>query len=136
MIQDFKKFLIGGNVVDMAVGFMFGGAFATIVKSLVDNIIMPPVGLLLGKVDFSNLFLALDGNTYANIAALEAAGAPAIRYGAFINNMVSFIILGFIIFMMVRFINKLKKKDDEAPKVPPTEIILLTEIRDALAGKK
>lgn len=136
MIQDFKKFLIGGNVVDMAVGFMFGGAFATIVKSLVDNIIMPPVGLLLGKVDFSNLFLALDGNTYANIAALDAAGAPAIRYGAFINNMVSFLILGFIIFMMVRMINKLKKKADEAPSLPPTEIILLTEIRDALVSKK
>jgi large conductance mechanosensitive channel len=136
MIQDFKKFLIGGNVVDMAVGFMFGGAFATIVKSLVDNIIMPPIGLLLGKVDFSNLFLALDGNTYANIAALDAAGAPAIRYGAFINNTVSFLILGFIIFMMVRFINKLKKKADEVPAAPAADIVLLTEIRDALAGKK
>lgn len=132
MIQDFKNFLIKGNAIDLAVGFMFGAAFSTVVKSLVDNIVMPPIGLLLGKVDFSSLFIALDGNTYATLADLEATGAPAIKYGAFINDSVSFIILGFIIFMMVRTLAKLKKAEAAAPAA---DIVLLTEIRDALKKK-
>lgn len=135
MIQDFKKFLIGGNVVDMAVGFIFGAAFGTVVKSLVDNVVMPPVWLLLGKVDFTNLFIALDGNTYATMAELEAAGAPAIKYGQFLTDTVSFVILGFVIFMLVRMVTKLKKAEEAAPSEPaptPEDIVLLTEIRDAL----
>lgn len=135
MIQDFKAFLLKGNVVDMAVGFMFGAAFASVVKSLVENVIMPPVGLLLGRVDFSNLYIALDGNTYESLAALTEAGAPAIKYGQFLNDTVSFVILGFVIFMMVRSISKMQKKEEEAPATPaptPADIVLLTEIRDAL----
>ncbi|WP_457607797.1 large conductance mechanosensitive channel protein MscL [Nitratifractor sp.] len=118
MFEDFKKFLIKGNMVDMAVGFIFGAAFATIVKSLVNNIIMPPLGLLLGKVDFSQLFIPLDGKEYASLAALEKAGAPAIKYGLFVNDFISFIILGFVVFMMVRFYNRLTEKP--APEVAPT----------------
>ena len=115
MLKEFKNFLLKGNAVDMAVGFMFGAAFASIVKSLVDNIIMPPIGMLMGGIDFSNSFIALDGKDYASLADLEAAGAPAIKYGLFINNALSFLILGFVIFMMVRAINKLQNKKEEAP---------------------
>ena len=118
MFKEFKEFLIKGNMVDMAVGFIFGAAFATVVKSLVNNIIMPPVGKLLGNVDFSQLFYALDGKEYASLKALEKAGAPAIKYGAFINDMISFLILGFVMFMLVRSYNKMKKAEPEAA---PTE---------------
>ena len=114
MLNEFKNFLLKGNAVDMAVGFIFGASFATIVKSLVDNIIMPPIGLLMGGVDFSNKFLALDGNEYASLDALEKAGAPAIKYGSFVNDSISFVILGFVIFMMVRTINKMHKKEEVA----------------------
>ncbi len=93
MLNDFKDFLLKGNVVDLAVGFMFGAAFATVVKSLVTNIIMPPIGMLMANVDFGDLYIALDGNTYASLAALEEAGAPAIKYGTFINDAIGFIIL-------------------------------------------
>lgn len=88
MLQDFKKFLIKGNVVDMAVGFMFGAAFASVVKSLVTNIVMPPIGMLMADVDFSDLFISLDGKSYESLAALEEAGAPAIKYGTFINDAI------------------------------------------------
>ncbi len=108
MLEEFKKFLVQGNMVDMAVGFIFGGAFATVVKSMVANVVMPPVGMLMGKVDFSQLFIALDGNTYANMEALDKAGAPAIKYGLFINDIISFIILGFVVFMFIKGYNKLK----------------------------
>jgi len=138
MIQDFKNFLLKGNVVDMAVWFMFGAAFASVVKSLVENIVMPPIGLLLGKVDFSNLYISLDGKSYESFAALQEAGAPAIKYGLFVNDSISFLILWFIIFMMVRSISKLQKKEEEKPAAPaptPEDIVLLTEIRDALTKK-
>ena len=114
MFNEFKKFLISGNMVDMAVGFIFGGAFATVVKSMVDNVIMPPVGMLMGKVDFSQLFIALDGKEYASMAALEKAGAPAIKYGATINDIISFIILGFVVFMFIKGYNRLKESEPEA----------------------
>jgi large conductance mechanosensitive channel len=138
MIQDFKNFLLKGNAIDLAIGFMFGAAFASVVKSFVDNVIMPPVGLVLGKVDFSNLYIALDGKSYESLAALNEAGAPAIKYGQFITDSVSFIILGFIIFMMVRSLARLKKAEEAAPSAPaptPADILLLTEIRDALVKK-
>jgi len=118
MFSEFKKFLIQGNMVDMAVGFIFGGAFATVIKSMVDNIIMPPVGMLMGKVDFSQLFFALDGESYANMATLEKAGAPAIKYGLFVNDIISFVILGFVVFMFIKGYNKLKAPEEEAV---PTE---------------
>jgi large conductance mechanosensitive channel len=115
MLKEFKEFLLKGNAVDMAVGFMFGAAFASIVKSLVENLIMPPIGLLMGGVDFSNKFFALDGNEYASLEELEKAGAPAIKYGLFANDAISFLILGFVIFMLVRTLNKIQKKKEEAP---------------------
>lgn len=136
MLKDFKDFLIKGNAVDMAVGFMFGAAFATVVKSFIDNVVMPPIGLILGKVDFTNLFIPLDGNTYATLADLEAAGAPAIKYGQFITDSISFVLLGFIIFLMVRAISKLQKQEEAKPTPPAEDIVLLTEIRNALVGKK
>jgi len=118
MFSEFKKFLISGNMVDMAVGFIFGGAFATVIKSMVENVIMPPVGMLMGKVDFSQLFIALDGKDYASMAALDKAGAPAIKYGSFINDVISFVILGFVVFMFIKAYNKLKEPEEE---VAPTE---------------
>lgn len=120
MFEEFKKFLIKGNMVDMAVGFIFGAAFATLVQSLVKNIVMPPVGMLLGKVDFSNLFIALDGNSYNTIADLEKAGAPAIKIGLFVNDSISFLILGTVMFMLVKSYNKLRAKEEVVP-APPSE---------------
>ena len=114
MLEEFKKFLISGNVVDMAVGFIFGAAFATVVKSMVNNVIMPPIGMLLGKVDFSQLFFALDGKEYVSLEALEKAGAPAIKYGVFVNDVISFVILGFVVFMFIKGYNKLKEPEVEA----------------------
>lgn len=132
MFQEFKKFLIQGNMVDMAIGFMFGGAFATVVKSMVDNVIMPPVGMLMGKVDFSQLFIALDGKEYATLEALDKAGAPAIKFGMFINDIISFVILGFVVFMFIKAYNKLKEPPAEAAPQAPAQEVLLAEIRDLL----
>ena len=120
MFKDFKDFLIKGNMVDMAIGFIFGAAFATVVKSLVTNVVMPPIGKLLGNVDFSNLFIALDGKEYSSLKALEKAGAPAIKYGLFLTDLISFIILGFVIFMFIKAYNKMKKSEPEA--VPKEKI--------------
>lgn len=120
MFSEFKKFLITGNVVDMAVGFIFGAAFATVVKSLVSNIIMPPIGLLMGGVDFSSLFIALDGKEYPSLSALDAAGAPAIKLGVFVNDVISFTILGFVMFMMVKGYNTLKAKEEPTVAPAPT----------------
>ncbi len=119
----------------MAVGFIFGAAFGVVVKSLVANIIMPPVGQMMADVDFTNLFYALDGNTYATLAELEEAGAPAIKYGTFINDVIGFIILGFVIFMLVRTVTKMQKKEEAKPAAPAADVVLLTEIRDALVKK-
>ncbi len=132
MLQDFKAFLMKGNVVDMAVWFIFGAAFASVVKSLVENIVMPPIGKLMADVDFSNLFWALDGKEYASIAALDEAGAAAIRYGTFINDLLGFIMLGFVVFILVRQVTKMQKKEEEKPAETPADIKLLEEIRDAL----
>ena len=120
MLNEFKKFLIQGNMVDMAVGFIFGGAFATVVKSMVNNVIMPPIGKLLGNIDFSQLFIALDGKKYASLAEVEKAGAPAIKYGLFINDVISFIILGFVVFMFIKAYNRLKEPESETE--PTTKI--------------
>ncbi len=135
-VDEFKTFLIKGNVMDMAVGFIFGAAFSTVVKSLVNNIVMPPIGMLMGKVDFSALYIALDGKTYESLKVAEDAGAPLIKYGVFINDVIGFLILGFVIFMMIKGVNKLQAKHEEEKKeeVPKKsdEVALLEEIRDAL----
>ncbi|MDD3343669.1 MAG: large conductance mechanosensitive channel protein MscL [Sulfurospirillaceae bacterium] len=136
MLKEFKNFLIKGNVVDMAVGFIFGAAFATVVKSLVTNIIMPPVGLLLGNVDFSSLFIALDGKSYASLSDLDKAGAPAIKLGVFFNDLTSFIILGFVMFMMIKGYGKLTKKEEAPVAAPTTKICPECAMEIPLAAKK
>ncbi|NPA73666.1 MAG: large conductance mechanosensitive channel protein MscL [Epsilonproteobacteria bacterium] len=136
ILDEFKKFLIKGNVVDMAIGFIFGSAFATVVKSIVSNIIMPPLGMLLGKVDFSSLFIALDGKHYDSLEAVKKAGAPAIKIGLFINDLISFIILGFIIFMFVRYYNKLKAKEPEVQPEPTTKKCTLCAMEVPIEAKK
>ena len=117
LAEDFKKFAMRGNVMDMAVGVIIGGAFGKIVTSVVNDIVMPPVGMLLGNVDFSNLFISLNGKEYATLEAAKKAGAPVLAYGSFMNTVIDFLILAFIIFMMIRQINKLTPAP--APKPEP-----------------
>lgn len=117
MFKEFKEFAMRGNVVDMAVGIIIGAAFGRIITSLVSDIIMPPIGVVLGRVDFSNLFLSLTGQQYANLAAAKAAGAATINYGVFINTVIDFLIVAFVIFLMVRQINRWSKP---APAAAPT----------------
>ena len=123
MLKEFKEFAMRGNVVDMAVGIIIGAAFGTIVKSVVADIIMPPIGLLLGNVDFSNLFVVLkSGSTagpYLSLAAAQEAGAVTINYGAFVNTVLSFLIVAFSVFLLIKGMNKLKRKE-EAPAPEPT----------------
>lgn len=127
MLNDFKNFLIKGNAVDMAVGFIFGAAFATVVKSLIANVVMPPVGMAMGKVDFSNLKYILSPGS-------EGVEEVAINYGVFVNDVIGFVILGFIVFMLVKM---MKKMQAEAPAAPtPGNEVLLAEIRDLLKKKK
>ncbi len=135
MLDEFKKFAMRGNVIDMAVGIVIGAAFGKIVSSVVNDIIMPPIGLLMGGVDFSNLFLDLSRSGHATLALAEEAGAPLIKYGVFINTVLDFLIVAFAIFMVIKGMNTLKKKEEEAPAEPPKpspEVELLTDIRDAL----
>ena len=134
MLDEFKKFLMKGNMIDMAVGIIIGAAFGTVVKSLVADIIMPPIGMVLGGIDFSGLFIALNGESYPTLAAAQAAGAPTLNYGMFINNCVTLLIVGFAVFMLVKAINAMQEKDEAAPAPPKIseDIVLLREIRDAL----
>ncbi len=128
MLKEFKEFAMRGNVVDMAVGIIIGAAFGKIVSSLVSDVIMPPIGMLMGGVDFSNLAVALG----------DGADAASINYGVFINTVIDFVIIAFAIFMVIRGINSMKKKEEEKPAAPPkpsAEEVLLTEIRDLLAKK-
>jgi large conductance mechanosensitive channel len=122
IVEEFKKFAMRGNVVDMAVGIIIGGAFGTIVKSLVDDVIMPPIGLLLGGVDFSDLFITLkEGTTagpYATVLAAKEAGAVTLNAGLFINSVISFTIVAFAVFMLIKAMNSLQKKPEEAPAEP------------------
>ncbi len=138
MLQEFKKFAMRGNVVDMAVGIIIGAAFGKIVSSLVNDIIMPPIGLVMGSVDFSQLYINLSDTTYASLAMAREAGAPTINYGVFLNNILDFVIVAFAIFMVIRGMNKMKRQEEEKPAEPPKpseEVQLLTQIRDAL-GKR
>ena len=139
--QEFKDFIMRGNVIDLAVGMVVGTAFSGIVKSLVDDLIMPPIGLLIGGVDFSNLFLTLKNGAnapesgYASLEAAKAAGAVTLNIGVFINTVISFLIVASAIFMVVKLLNSLKKKEkavEATPVEPSEEILLLREIRDSL----
>lgn len=119
MLQEFKTFIMKGNVLDLAVGVIIGAAFGKIVDSAVNDLIMPIVGLFMGKVDFSNLFISLKGGEYATVAAAKEAGVPTLNYGLFINTTLDFLIMALVIFMIVRYANKLRKTEEPAP-TPPT----------------
>jgi large conductance mechanosensitive channel len=136
--QEFKEFAMRGNVVDLAVGIIIGVAFGAIVTSLVNDVIMPPIGLAMGNVDFSDLFINLSDHEYASLAAAREAGAPVIAYGAFINAVINFIIVALVIFILIKGMNRLREKQEEAPEespVPPRQETLLEEIRDLLKAR-
>lgn len=129
LIKEFKEFAVKGNVIDLAVAVIIGGAIGKVISSLVNDVIMPPIGLLLGGVNFKELRIILKE---ATVDTAEVA----IRYGAFLNVIVDFVIIAFIIFMLIKGINSLKKKEEAKPSAPPKEEVLLTEIRDLLKAKK
>jgi len=139
MWREFREFAMRGNVVDLAVGIILGVAFTTIVNSLVNDLIMPPLGLLIGGIDFSNFFLTLKGGSFPTLEAAKAAGAVTINYGLFINAVIRFVIVAFAIFILVKQINRLRwqeeAKEPAAPPEPPREEVLLTEIRDLLGAR-
>lgn len=118
MLKEFREFAMRGNVLDMAIGVILGAAFGKIVTSLVSDLIMPPIGLLVGKLDFSSLFVSLNGQPYASLAAAKAAGAPTLNYGTFLNTVIDFLIVAFVIFMLVKQVNRLKRA--EAPAAATT----------------
>ena len=118
MLKEFKEFAMRGNVIDLAVGLIIGAAFGTIVKSLVDDILMPPIGLLVGGLDFSNLFVSLSGQEYPSLAAAKEAGAATLNYGLFLNNVLNFLIVAFAVFLLVRQINRLKRETPVPPPAP------------------
>ena len=141
MLQEFKDFIAKGNVMDMAVGIIIGTAFTAIVKSMVDDLLNPIIGAIFGGADFTNYFVILGEGEFDSLEAAREAGAAAFAYGAFVTAVINFLIIAFVIFMLVRYVNKVKeaaeRKEEEAPaeEAPagPTEIDLLTEIRDSLA---
>lgn len=145
MFKDFRDFIARGNVMDMAVGIIIGAAFTSIVKSLVSDVINPVIGLFTGGIDFSNLYVNLSDTEYETLAAAQEAGAATINYGMFANAVINFLIVAFVVFLLVRYVNKLKdlaanpdaaQKGDTPPPPPPADIQLLTEIRDLLKKKK
>lgn len=142
MFREFKEFAAKGNMLDMAVGIVIGAAFATIVSSFVQQVLMPPIGLLLGGVDFADLFLVLSQGTpagpYGSLAAAQEAGAVVIAYGAFFNAVISFLIIAFCVFLVVKGYNRMMRAEEEAPAPPPepsAEAKLLAEIRDLLRAR-
>ena len=135
--KEFKEFALKGNLMDMAVGIIIGAAIGKVVASLVSDVLLPPIGMLLGKVNFSDLFIALDGKVYASVAAAKTLGAPVLAYGSFIQTVIDFLIVAFSIFMMIKAMNRLRLKQAETPPAPPptepnAQEKLLTEIRDLL----
>ncbi|MGY0558850.1 large conductance mechanosensitive channel protein MscL [Lysobacter sp. A421] len=132
MVSEFKAFIARGNVLDLAVAVIIAAAFGKIVTALVDGIIMPIVGMAMGGVDFSQLFFALDGGDYANLAAAQEAAAPVITYGAFIQTIIDFLLIAFVIFMIIKAYNRMITKQAAAPAAPAEEVLLLREIRDSL----
>ncbi len=135
MLKEFRDFAMRGNVLDMAIGVIIGGAFGKIVTSLINDVIMPPIGLLMGGVNFSNLFITLGAASYATLEEAVKAGAPLLKYGVFINTVLDFVIVAFAIFLLVRQVNRFKKKEEAAPAAPPAQEVLLREIRDLLARR-
>ncbi len=135
ILKEFKEFAVKGNVVDMAVGIIIGASFGAIVKNLVDGVLMPPLSMIMGKVNFNQLFIDLSGQGYATLALATEAGAPVLKYGLFLQSVIDFAIVAFAVFMMVKAINAAKRKEAVAPTIPaptPEDIVLLREIRDAL----
>ena len=135
MWKEFREFALKGNAVDLAIGVIIGAAFGAIVTSLVSDIMMPPIGKALGGVDFSNLFVVLGDGTYASLAEAQKAGAATVNYGVFLNKLINFLIVAFVLFVVIRAMNTLKRKDEAKPAEPPkpsAEVALLTEIRDLL----
>lgn len=136
MFSEFKKFIARGNVFDMAVGIVMGAAFTAIVNSAVADLVMPVVGVITSGVDFSDKFIALNGESYASLAAAKDAGVPVLTYGVFVNAVINFFIVSFVIFMLIKQVNRLKKAEETAPSEPPADVLLLTEIRDLLKNKQ
>jgi large conductance mechanosensitive channel len=135
MWREFRDFAMRGNVIDLAVGIILGAAFTTIVNSLVNDLIMPPLGLLIGGIDFSSFFLTLKGDSYPTVEAAKAAGAVTINYGLFINAVLRFVIVAFAIFLLVKQINRLARQEPPKPAAPPEptrQEVLLAQIRDLL----
>jgi large conductance mechanosensitive channel len=136
VLKEFKEFAVRGNVVDMAVGIIIGAAFGKIVESLVKDVIMPPIGLLLGRVDFTNLFVVMkqgaQAGPYLTVEAAQKAGAVTFNYGVFFNTVISFVIVAFAVFLLIRAINRLKQQEEKKPAATPEEVVLLREIRDRL----
>ena len=133
--REFQEFALRGNVVDLAVGIIIGVAFGAVVNSLVEDVIMPPLGLIIGNVDFADLFINLSGQDYVSLAAAREAGAPVIAYGAFINVVINFVVVALAVFLLVKGMNRLRRKQEQAPEelpVPPRQEVLLEEIRDIL----
>jgi large conductance mechanosensitive channel len=140
LAKEFREFAVKGNAIDMAVGIIIGGAFGKIVSSLVNDVVMPPLGLLLGQVDFTNLFVSLGGEPFETLAAAKEAGAPILAYGSFLQSAIDFLILALVLFMIVRAMNQLRKEDKEeapapAPAATPEDVLLLREIRDSLKAR-
>ncbi len=138
MWREFRDFAMRGNVIDLAVGIIIGAAFTTIVNSLVNDLIMPPIGLLLGGIDFSDFFVTLKGGSFPTLAAAKTAGAVTMNYGLFINAVIRFVIVAFAIFILVKQINRLAKHGEPAPPPPPEpprQEVLLAEIRDLLKAR-
>ena len=140
MLKEFKQFAMKGNVLDMAIGVIIGGAFGKIVSSLVSDVLMPPLGLLMGKVDFSSLFINLSDASHPSLVAAKAAGAPTLNYGVFLQSVFDFLIIAFVIFMLVKQVNRFKKEEPQplpvAPPEPTNEEKLLMEIRDLLKERR
>lgn len=135
MLKEFKEFIARGNVIDLAVGIIIGTAFTAVVNSVVGDLVMPVVGALMAGIDFSDYFLALNGEDYASLKAAKDAGAPVVTYGQFINAAINFLIVAFVVFILVKNVNRLKRKTEAEPAgdiPPPADIQLLTEIRDLL----
>ena len=142
MLQEFKKFAMRGSVVDLAIGVIIGAAFGKIIDSLVKDVMMPPIGRVLGRVDFKDLFVPLDGNTYKSLDEATKSGAPVIAYGQFVNNIITFVIIAFCVFLLVKGMNTLRRRLEEQPPLKPAtpseptlQEKLLTEIRDLLKAK-
>ena len=132
MASEFKAFIARGNVLDLAVAVVIGAAFGKIVTALVDGLIMPVVGMAMGRVDYSQLFVSLDGRDYATLAAAQEAAAPVITYGAFLQTIVDFVVIAFVIFLVVRAYNRMNKPAEAKAAAPTEEVLLLREIRDSL----